>query len=190
MGFPARQRISFSRYLEIEESSPVKHEYLEGAAWAMAGGTYEHSAVVTNVIVALSVQLRGKGCRVYESNMRIRVKATGLATYPDASVVCGRIHLDPEDPKHTTAVNPKVLVEVLSPSTEKYDRGEKADHYKKISSLRELVLVSTDSERIEVWRKSGALWRRHDYRELAPLTSIGCELPLSEVYRDLEGETG
>jgi len=190
MAFPARQLISFERYLEIEEQSVVRHEYLDGMAWAMAGGTFDHSAVTTNVIVSLGVQLRGKGCRVYESNLRIRVKATGLATYPDASIVCGRVQLDPADPKNTTAINPKVLIEVLSPSTEKYDRGEKVEHYRKIVSLKEIALVSTRGQLVEVWRKTGHAWKRHEYRDVAQLVSVGCELALSEVYRDLAGEAG
>jgi Uma2 family endonuclease len=187
MAFPARQLISFERYLQLEEESPLKHEFLDGMAWAMAGGTYDHSAITTNVIVWLGQRLRGKGCRPYESNMRIRVKATGLATYPDASIVCGRVQLDPDDPKSTTVVNPRVLIEVLRPSAEKYDRGEKLDHYKKIATLREVALISTDRRLIEVWRKSGHGWRRHEYRDVADLASVDCELPLDEVYRDLDG---
>lgn len=190
MAYPARQLITFREYLDIEEQSTIKHEYLDGLAWAMAGGTFDHSAIATNITVLLAVLLRGKGCRPYNSDLRVRVRATGLATYPDASVICGRVQLDPADPKHTTAVNPRVLVEVLSPSTEKYDRGEKLEHYKRIPALKELVLVSTKDRHIEVFRKSGAGWKRHDYRDIALLTSVGVELPLSEVYRDLAGDVG
>lgn len=188
MAYPARQLISFAEYLRIEEDSVIKHEYLEGLVWAMAGGTYDHSAIATNLTSLLTVLLRGKGCRPYNSDMRIRVRATGLATYPDASVVCGRIQLDPADPKNTTAVNPRVLVEVLSASTEKYDRGEKLEHYKRISTLREVVFVSTKEKLVEVFRKSGSGWKRHEFRDVAQLASVGVEVPLSEIYRDLAGE--
>ena len=188
MAHPARQLISYREYLDIEEHSGIKHEYLDGLVWAMAGGTYDHSAIASNLIILLGTQLRGKGCRPYNSDLRVRVKATGLATYPDASVICGRIQLDSADSKGTTAVNPRVLIEVLSPSTEKYDRGEKLEHYKRIPSLKEVVLVSTKDQLVEVHRKTGSAWKRHEYRDIAQLTSLGVELPLSEVYRDLAGE--
>lgn len=120
--------------------------------------------------------------------MRVRVKATGLATYPDASIICGRARMDPDDPKSTTAINPTVLIEVLSASTEKYDRGEKLDHYKKIATLKEVAFISTRDRMIEIWRRSGRAWKRHEYRDIAPLESVGCELPLAEVYSDLPAE--
>jgi Uma2 family endonuclease len=188
MVYPARQLISFKEYLRIEEESVIKHEYLDGAVWAMSGGTYDHVAIATNIIAMLRGFLRGKGCRPYSSDMRIRVRSTGLATYPDASIVCGKIQVDPDDAKNTTAVNPRVLFEVLSPSTEKYDRGEKLEHYKKIPSLKEVAFVSTKDKVIEIWRKTGSSWKRHEYRDVALLQSVGCELPLQEVYADLDGE--
>ena len=187
MAYPARQLITFREYLDIEEHSTIKHEYLEGLAWARAGGTFDHSAIATHITALLTVLLRGKGCRPYNSDLRVRVRATGLATYPDASVICGRVQLDPADPKHTTVLNPRVLVEVVSPSTEKYDRGEKFEHYKRIPSLKEVVFVATKDQHIEVFRKSAGGWRRHEYRDVAPLVSLAVELPLSEVYRDLAG---
>lgn len=184
MAQPARPLLTFDEYLRIESDSLVKHEYLDGVVWAMGGGTDEHAALAANVIRLLGNQLLGRPCRVYTGDLRIRVRATGHTTYPDASVICDRVTYDPADPKRTTALNPKVLVEVTSPSTEKYDRAEKLDQYKKISSLREVVLVSHGERLIEVWRKAGARWSHHEFRDVAQLTSIGCSLSLADVYLD------
>ena len=190
MVIPVRQRFTFADYLVLEESSTVKHEFLEGHVWAMAGGTPDHGALSANVIILLGNQLRDRPCRVFTSDVRIRVRATGLATYPDVSIVCGQQETDPDDPKGNTIANPSVVVEVLSPSTEDYDRGEKVAHYKQIPSLHEIVLVAHEEQRIELWRRDGERWILDVIREdgVAPLTSIGCELPLSEVYRNPLGQ--
>jgi Uma2 family endonuclease len=148
-----RQRFTFADYVRLEETSRVKHEYLEGQVWAMAGGTPDHAAVAVNVSTLLSTGVRDQPCCVFNSDLRVRVKQTGLGTYPDVTVVCGRLELDPEDPEQHTVVNPRLVVEVLSPSTEAYDRGEKLSHYKLIPSLEEVVLVAHDEHRLEVWRR-------------------------------------
>lgn len=122
MARPARQRISFGEYVRIESMSPIRHEWLDGTVWAMAGGTPEHAAVAINVSTQLSTPLRGRPCRVFGSDLRIRVRATGLGTHPDVSVICGKVQLDSQDGSGTTAVNPRLVVEVLSPSTATYDR--------------------------------------------------------------------
>ena len=186
MADPARQRFSFDDYLTLEEDSIVKHEFLNGEAWAMAGGSPDHAAIAVNISTLLTVQLRGQPCRAYSSDLRIRVKATGLTTYPDVSVICGPPEIDPEDRKKQTATNPVVLVEVLSPSTEDYDRGEKLSHYQRIDSLKEIMLVAHDRQMIEIWRRAGAVWERHEFGmgDLARLESLSCELPLAEVYRN------
>ena len=183
---PRRQTHTFAEYLELEAMShAVKHEFLDGAVWAMAGGTPDHAAVAANIIALLQEQLRGRRCRVFTSDLRVRVKATGLGTYPDASVVCDQLELDPDDRQGTTVVNPTLLVEVLSPSTEQYDRHEKREHYQKIPSLRELVLVSHDAERIHLWRREAHGWVEHVITEGGvALTSLDCTLPVREVYRD------
>jgi Uma2 family endonuclease len=187
-----RQHFTFAEYVRLEGESRVKHEYLQGQVWAMAGGTPEHAAVQVNVSTLLNTQLRGKPCRVYGSDLRVRVTETGLGTYPDVTVVCGRLELDPEDPEKHTVVNPRALVEVLSPSTEAYDRGEKLAHYKRIASLAEIVLVSQDERRLEVWRRDGERWTldvAHG-EAVVRLRSIDCDLPLDEVYRDPLGRPG
>lgn len=186
MHFAARQRFSFEDYLVLEEASPVKHEFLDGHVWAMAGGSPEHGAIAANVIAMLGAALRDRPCRVFTSDVRVRVTATGLATYPDVSVVCGQLETDPADAKGHTVVNPVVVVEVLSPSTEDYDRGEKVAHYKQVASLREIVLVAHDEPRIELWRRDGDHWILEVVRGegAAVLPSLGCELALADVYRN------
>ena len=164
----------------------MKHEFLDGNVWAMAGGSPDHAGIAANVSTSLGTQLRDRPCRVFSSDLRIRVKETGLGTYPDLSVVCGRLELDPDDPKQQTVVNPRVIVEVLSPSTEAYDRGEKLEHYKRIPSLEDVVLVAHDRRRLEVWHRERDGWTLdvlHDDGAVE-LRAIGCKLSLEEVYRN------
>ncbi len=182
---PARQKYSFQDYVALEAMSPVKHEFLGGHVWAMAGGTPEHAAVAVNVSTLLSVALRGRPCRVYSSDLRIRVMATGLGTYPDVTVVCGSPQFDLQDANGHTVVNPTVVVEILSPSTEDYDRGEKLAHYQRIDSLEEIVLVAHSERRVHVWRRQGATWVEQIFSSgAANLESVSCTLPLDEIYRD------
>lgn len=182
---PARKlTYTFAEYLAMEAGSDTKHEYLDGEIYAMAGGTPEHSALAANTIGELIVALRGRPCRVYTSDLRIRVRATGLGTYPDASVVCGPLELDPED--KNTVTNPVVLVEVLSESTEAYDRGEKFRHYRRIPSLRDYLLVSQDEALIEHYtRNDDGTWTLHEVRPPESVRlSIGCELPVAAIFRN------
>ncbi len=178
-------RYTRAEYVAFERSSNVKHEYLDGVIYATPNGTPEHAAVAMNVGALLNVALRGKPCRVYSSDLRIRVLDTGLETYPDVSVVCGSAERHPAD--DMAAINPVVLVEVLSPSTEAYDRGEKLRHYRAIASLREVVLVEHRQKLVEVHRRQDdGTWTRH---EAGPgsaihLVSIDCDLPVDDVYRD------
>ncbi len=174
---------TFAEYLAVEQVSGVKHEFLDGRILAMAGGTPAHAALAAGVIGLLFAQLRGGTCRVYDSDLRVRVQATGLATYADVTVICGPLAQDPDD--RNTAVNPTLLVEVLSPRTEEYDRGEKFEHYKQLPSLREYVLVAVDTRAVEVWRRDDASqWSRavSGAGDTARLASIGCALGVDELY--------
>lgn len=180
-----RPRYSLEEYVLLEAMSNVRHEYADGEIFVMAGGSPEHGGICANVITLLSSQLMGRRCRVFTSDVRVRVRATGLDTYPDVSVVCGQVERDDRDPQALS--NPVVLVEVTSPSTEAYDRGEKLDHYKRIPSLREVALVSHAEPRVDVWqRQDDGGWAVHSSGAggLAHLTSIGCELSIESVYRD------
>lgn len=184
MGSVSGPQHSFAAYLLVEESSGIKHEYLDGSILAMAGGTPEHAALAAKVIVLLGSQLAGRPCRVFSSDLRVRVLATGLATYPDVTVVCGPLETDPES--DVTATNPVVLVEVTSPSTAAYDRSEKLAHYQRIPSLQEVVLVSHEAPAIDVFRRVGERWTSARARtgQTAELESIEATLVVDEVYRD------
>ncbi|WP_437978745.1 Uma2 family endonuclease [Sorangium sp. So ce295] len=174
-----------AEYLEQERASPTRHEFLNGEIFAMTGGTPEHARLCLSVGAELRAQLRGRPCAVYSADLRVRVQATGLATYPDVSVVCGRLERDLAD--NDAALNPIVLVEVLSESSEAYDRGQKFAHYRRIPSLREYVLVSQHEQRIEVFhRNEDDSWTLREARagEGVHLEAIGCALSVDEVYRD------
>lgn len=183
---------TFLDYLRVEEDSGLKHEFLDGDIYAMSGGSPDHAAIATTIGRLLGNQLAGRPCRVFSADLRIRVRATGLGTYPDGSVVCGRLELDPEDPKGHTVTNPVLLIEVLSPSTETYDRGKKLEHYRQIASLSEVLLVAYDRRELTVWRRGDDGWSAHPAGpgETATLASIGCALAVDDVYHDPLGGDG
>jgi Uma2 family endonuclease len=183
MATPATlHQYSFADYLALEEASNTKHEYLNGEIYGLAGGTPEHAALSVAVSSALHAQLRGGPCRVYSSDLRVRVLATGLATYPDVTVVCGELECDPESP--ATVVNPLVVVEVLSEGTEAYDRGQKLDHYRRIPSLAAVLLVSHRTPTIEVWERTDGAWRRREFGagQAAEIEALPARLLVDEVY--------
>jgi Uma2 family endonuclease len=176
--------VSYAEYLVLDEKSPTKLEWLDGVVYDMSGATPTHARLTAAVIGKLDRQLEGKRCCVFSADLKIRVLATGLATYPDVTVMCGTFETDPENPN--AATNPKLIVEVLSDSTEAYDRGEKFAHYRRIPSLMEYVLVSQKKTRIEVWRRNAAgKWELGEEAlagQTAQLASIECTLSVDEIY--------
>jgi Uma2 family endonuclease len=185
-----RHRYTWDEYLLLERDSAVRHEFWDGEIYAMAGGTSEHAALAANLTVALGSQLRGGPCRVFSSDLRLRVQSTGLATYPDLTILRGPAEHEPADAKRTTVVNPTLLVEVLSDSTEEYDRGVKFEHYQQIPTLIEYVLVSQRQVLIEVFRRRGPgePWGRVEARAggEVSLESIEARLLADEVYARVE----
>ncbi|HSU40855.1 MAG TPA: Uma2 family endonuclease [Polyangiaceae bacterium] len=179
-----RLRFSFAEYLRVDSESPAKHEFLDGMILAMAGGSPEHAALAMAVGTSLQRQLEGKRCRVYSADLRIRVPVTGFAAYPDVTVVCDRLERDPDDA--STATNPSVVVEILSPSTEHYDRGEKLRQYQQLASLLHVVLLAHDERRIDVWSRSETGWVVTTAKagDRVRLDGIGCALTVDDVYRD------
>ncbi len=170
-------------YLDWERLQPEKHEFFGGEVFDMAGATFVHNQIVANVLGELRAALREKPCHVSASDLRIKVPATGLYTYPDASVVCGRPVF--EDDKLDTLLNPLVLVEVLSPSTEDYDRGTKFTNYRTIPSFRDYVLVSADKVLVEyATRTDDGAWLLRDFKagERIAIASIGIDLVVDELY--------
>lgn len=181
-------RMTYAEFLAFEEASDTKHEYLDGNVFERAGGTITHAALGAAVGTALANALRDRACRVLSSDVRVRSKATKLSTYPDVTVVCQKIEVDADD-SHGV-LNPTLIVEVLSESTEGYDRGAKAAHYRRIPSLREYVLVGQGEPLIEVYRRNERgnweLFVEARRGERATLTSCGepIELDVDAIYRD------
>jgi Uma2 family endonuclease len=174
-------RYTYEDYLRVEEESIVRHEYLDGQIYAMAGGTPEHSALIGAASGLLIPQLRGR-CTGYVTELRVQT-ASGLSTYPDVTVICGPTERYLKD--NNSIVNPTLILEVLSSSTEEYDRGDKFEHYKSISALQQYVLVSQKERVVEVWtREEGNLWTSAAYREgeIATLSSINAQLDVRELY--------
>jgi Uma2 family endonuclease len=177
---------TYAEYLALERASDTRHEFIDGEILAMSGGTPTHALLAMRIGRALDL---GAGpCEVYTSDLRVRVAATGRATYADLTVVCGPLACHPEDPDAVT--NPSALFEVLSPSTERDDRGEKFAQYRRIPSLRDYVLVAQDKVRIEHFRRQGdGSWAlvEHGAGERVEL-SIGVSFAVDEVYRGGLGE--
>lgn len=174
---------TYAEYLVLEDESSIRHEYLDGEIYAMAGGTPDHAALAAAVLAIIRPQLP-RGCRAFTSDLRIRVRETGLSTYPDATVVCGGTQRDTEDSVAVT--NPLVLVEVTSNSSEDYDRGEKLRHYQTIPTAKEIVIVSHREPRITLYHRDERGWKSVEAGagESVSLESIGGILPVDDVYRD------
>lgn len=181
----ARHRHSYAEYLAYERDSGMKHEYDGGEILAMAGGSLRHNALASRVSAAVE-NGRREGCVAFQSDQRVRIVATGRATYPDACLVCGPIDRDPADPSGSTITNPTLIVEVLSPSTEEDDRGAKWHHYQLIPSLREYVIVSQTHARIERYRRrEGGGWEYDDVTEGCIDLLSGATLDLQRLYAGL-----
>jgi len=183
---PAHARMTYEQYLDAEHAGVIKHEYLRGEVHAMAGGTPTHAALAMAVGTALGNALSNRPCRVFSSDLRVRVEATDLSTYPDVTVSCG--HLQTSDTDADAATNPVLIVEILSDSTEAYDRGEKFAHYRRLPSLREYLLVSQHERRLEAYAKnSEGAWvlAEAGAAESLSLRSLdGVQLDVDTIYRD------
>jgi Uma2 family endonuclease len=180
-----KRRLSPEEYLAIERKAKFKSEYFDGEMFAMAGASRKHNLIAGSVGARLTTQLDDRDCEVYISDMRVKVSPTGLYTYPDVVVVCGEPRF--EDAEVDTLLNPKVLFETLSESTEGYDRGKKFEHYRTIASLAEYVLIAQDKPHIEHYvRQAGNQWllsETSNLNDTIQLPSIECQLALSEIYR-------
>lgn len=184
-----RRRFTIDEYLRRERDSVGKNEYDDGEILAMAGATRVHVLIATNVVVALGNRLRGKPCVPYTSDLRVRLPDRPRFVYPDVSVICGEPLADPDDAAGETYLNPRLIVEVLSPSTERYDRREKFDRYRRVESLREYVLVAQDAPRVEAYyRGPDGTWAfdvAAGIDAVAKLRSLKVDLPLAEVYANV-----
>lgn len=171
-------------YLAAERCSPTKSEYLRGEVFAMTGASREHNLIAGNCFASLHSQLSDRPCEVYQGDMRVKVSPTGLYTYPDVVVACENPRF--EDDHVDTLLNPSIIVEVLSESTAGYDRGAKFEHYRRIDSLREYVLIAQDKRHVERFTRQSdntwLLWETNDPQSTVELTSIACQLRVSDIY--------
>jgi Uma2 family endonuclease len=178
---------SYDEYLALEAESLEKHEYLQGDILAMPRGTPTHARLGARLSAILDRALGGRPCGVYSSDLRVCVEDTGLTTYPDLTVICGPLRPAPNDAN--AATNPTVLVEVLSPSTEAFDRGEKFDHYRQIPSLQDYVLVGSEVARVEVYHRLGDGSWRLTVAETGGsvwVESLGLDLAVDALYEGIE----
>ena len=187
MSAVSQERYTYDEYLVRERVADTKSEYLGGQIFAMAGGAPRHNSIGVNLVASLKNRLRGSPCRPFNSDQRIRISASGLATYPDVSIICGELQLDAQDAD--AIVNPRVIFEVLSKSTEGYDRGKKFDFFRQIDSLSEYVLVSQEDSQVECFtRQSDGNWLLSITKGLSGalrLSTVLVELPLVEIYEDI-----
>jgi len=186
MSLQPQRHYSLDDYFAAEESSPLKHEYYRGEIFAMAGASVAHNDISANVLAALRIALRGKGCRPFGSDLRIKTPG-GFYTYPDVSVICGRVKLAAGRPD--TATNPLLLIEVLSDATRDYDRGEKFALYKAIPTLREYLVIEQAEVSVEHFeRKRGTKWSSHLFTSLKSAVRFGAvdsQLGLADIYREV-----
>lgn len=176
--------LSPQQYLEIERAAETRNEFFRGEMFAMAGASREHNLIATNIARRVSEQFDGRPCEVYQSDMRVKITATGLYTYPDVVTTCDAPEF--EDDHIDTLLNPQVLFEVLSRSTEVYDRGKKFEHYQQLPSLTDYILVSQYSARVERFTRQSddqwLLWSTSDMDDSLEIASIDCKIPLAEIY--------
>lgn len=179
--------ITPEQYLEIERKAEFKSEYYQGEMFAMSGAKAPHNVLSLNVAAELRQQFRSRPCRVYTNDMRVQVSTTGLYTYPDVIGVCGEQFLDDQE---DTLLNPSLIVEILSPSTEAYDRGRKFELYRAIGSFKEYLLIASDRMYVDFYtRQADGRWilasftRPDDSLDLA---SVGCRLTLAQIYEDVK----
>lgn len=183
----ARKTFTESEYLELERNADFKSEYYNGETFAMAGASLIHNKIVSNLIFLLNQFLKDKPCDVYPSDLRLQVEKSGLYTYPDITIVCGKTEL--LDNKFDTLKNPTILIEVLSDSTEKYDRGQKFSFYREIPSLKEYILVSSKTMKIEKFKRledGNYLYIESNEHQPFPIDSIDMNLNLEDVYNKID----
>ena len=179
--------MTVEEYLAFERRSKIRHEYIDGEVFAMAGSKRNHSLIASNAGTELAIQLRNKNCEVHFGDLRVEAGETTYV-YPDVTVVCGEVRLVPNI--FDTLENPTVICEVLSKSTEARDRGEKSKSYRRLESLTDYVLISQNTMSVEHYvRQADGFWKLYEYtepNEKIVFESIGCELTLDEIYRRVE----
>lgn len=182
---PQKEYWTVEEYLAYEEETGIKHEYIDGEIFAMAGGTDNHSWIAMNASSELVQGLKGSPCHVRNSDMRVKI-AESKFVYPDFSVVCGKTTF--ADDKRTMLTNPTLVAEVTSDSSENYDRGAKADYYRSLPSVEAYLILDQDRVHAQLYTRHEVGWLLREFStrdDIIPLEALDCSLPLSEVYRDI-----
>lgn len=187
-----QRKYSLEEYAELEKASEERLEYFDGNVWSMAGASRKHERIVGNMITALNIALRGRGCGVYSSNLRIKVPAYQPYRYPDVTALCGEEVFE-DFYGLDVLINPSLIVEVLSPSTKSFDIGDKFTYYKSIESLTEYLLVDQDKPHVVLYTKQSAnAWLHREFNALDDkifLSSLDCEIAAAEIYENVEFPT-
>jgi len=182
-----KRKMTAAEYLEIERTAEFRSEFFDGEMFAMAGASYQHNIVKDSLVFELRLRLLGSSCRTSSSDQRVRIDASGLYVYPDIVIVCGEPEFAPQDP--LSLVNPRIIIEVLSESTQHYDRTTKFRHYMKLPSLQEYILVSQDEPLISRYvRQADGIWGLRMFHSLEvtfSLATIHAEIPMADLYRDV-----
>lgn len=179
-----RQKFTIKEYLEMENAAAEKHEYYKGEIFAMSGAKIAHNEISSSLMTSIGSLLKGKGCKPYSSDLRIHIAANTLFTYPDISIICGeKVTLNNDD---INVLNPTVIIEILSASTKNYDRGEKFKLYRDIPTLKEYILVDSESMHIEVFRLNKTIhWELEEYKlpgEQLAIKAVNVTIPLTDIY--------
>ena len=190
MSSQPRARLTPLEYLTLDRQAEHKSEYYGGEVFAMAGGSERHNLIVGNAFAGIHAQFRKRPCRVYASDMRVKVSPAGMYAYPDVMAVCGEVRFD--DEQRDTLLNPSVIVEVLSESTEGYDRGKKFESYRRLDSLVEYVLIAQDAHRVEHYvRQTDNRWLMSEYvslQDTLSFPSLSVQLSLADIYDKVEAD--
>lgn len=187
MAAPVLKQITPEEYLEIERTAENKHEYIRGEVIAMAGASLIHNTIVSNVIGTIYPFLKNKSCNIYPSDLRVSVSSAELYTYPDATIVCDEPQMP--DGRFDTITNPSVIFEIISPSTEDYDRGRKFFFYMQIPSLKEYILINSTNTYVQAARRQAdGSWKFEDIRDMdatLSINTIGQSVPLKDIYANV-----
>ncbi len=186
MVLEAIRQMTVAEYLAFELDSEIKHEYIDGEIYPMPGVTWNHSAIMMNLGIALGIRLLASECQVHSSDLRIRISPTRYV-YPDLSVICG---IAETEHNTMTFLNPTLVAEVTSPSSIAYDRDLKREYYQSIDTLQHYLVIDQHRVRVDFYsRGADGSWRSRQFADIAaslPLAALGCELPLAEIYRRIE----
>jgi Uma2 family endonuclease len=181
---------SVAEYLDQERASDIRHEYHDGEILAMACGSVRHSRIASNALIAIGLALRGKPCQPHGSDLKVSIRSQSRFVYPDITIVCGEPQIDPRAEQSEAITNPTAVIEVLSPSTQTYDRTKKFQYYRALDSLQEYVLIASDEARIETFcRRDDGSWAFRSWTGLeaqVPIESVSITVHAAEVYAGVE----